>query len=111
MCVQLTGTAVFAIGLWLRLDPKTKNLFEGPDSPYVFYTGETRPVHMQTGFLLQLLDSLSYKRCILVCDVLFLCLGVYILIGAGAVMMVVGFLGCCGAIQESPWMLGVVRIN
>ncbi|XP_013858965.1 CD9 molecule a isoform X2 [Austrofundulus limnaeus] len=67
----LAGTAVFAIGLWLRLDPKTKNLFEGPDSPYVFYTG------------------------------------VYILIGAGALMMVVGFLGCCGAIQESPWMLGV----
>uniref|UniRef100_G3UNS3 Tetraspanin n=1 Tax=Loxodonta africana TaxID=9785 RepID=G3UNS3_LOXAF len=28
--------------------------------------------------------------------------GVYILIGAGALMMLVGFLGCCGAIQESP---------
>ncbi|XP_072241876.1 CD9 molecule a isoform X2 [Leuresthes tenuis] len=67
----LAGTAVFAIGLWLRLDPKTKGLFEGPDSPYVFYTG------------------------------------VYILIGAGALMMVVGFLGCCGAIQESPCMLGL----
>lgn len=67
----LAGTAVFAIGLWLRLDPKTKGLFEGDDSPYVFYTG------------------------------------VYILIGAGALMMVVGFLGCCGAIQESPCMLGL----
>uniref|UniRef100_A0A8D2ZKV1 CD9 molecule a n=1 Tax=Scophthalmus maximus TaxID=52904 RepID=A0A8D2ZKV1_SCOMX len=67
----LAGTAVIAIGLWLRLDPKTKGLFEGSDSPYVFYTG------------------------------------VYILIGAGALMMVVGFLGCCGAIQESPTMLGL----
>uniref|UniRef100_A0A3Q3WP08 Tetraspanin n=1 Tax=Mola mola TaxID=94237 RepID=A0A3Q3WP08_MOLML len=67
----LAGTAVFAIGLWLRLDPKTKGLFEGSDAPYVFYTG------------------------------------VYILIGAGALMMVVGFLGCCGAIQESPLMLGL----
>lgn len=67
----LAGTAVFAIGLWLRLDPKTKGLFEGDDAPYVFYTG------------------------------------VYILIGAGALMMVVGFLGCCGAIQESPCMLGL----
>lgn len=67
----LAGTAVFAIGLWLRLDQKTKGLFEGSDSPYVFYTG------------------------------------VYILIGAGALMMVVGFLGCCGAIQESPCMLGL----
>nr|XP_057930590.1 CD9 molecule a isoform X1 [Doryrhamphus excisus] len=67
----LAGTAVFAIGLWLRLDSKTKGLFEGSDSPYVFYSG------------------------------------VYILIGAGALMMVVGFLGCCGAIQESPCMLGL----
>ncbi|XP_066523285.1 CD9 molecule b isoform X1 [Hoplias malabaricus] len=33
--------------------------------------------------------------------------GVYILIVAGALMMVVGFLGCCGAIRESPCMLGL----
>ncbi|XP_008588160.1 PREDICTED: CD9 antigen [Galeopterus variegatus] len=33
--------------------------------------------------------------------------GVYILIGAGALMMLVGFLGCCGAAQESQWMLGL----
>ncbi|KAG8438865.1 hypothetical protein GDO86_005163 [Hymenochirus boettgeri] len=33
--------------------------------------------------------------------------GVYILIGAGALMMLVGFLGCCGAIQESECMLGL----
>ncbi|XP_041852302.1 CD9 molecule a isoform X2 [Melanotaenia boesemani] len=67
----LAGTAVFAIGLWLRLDPTTKGLFEGSDSPFLLYTG------------------------------------VYMLIGAGALMMVVGFLGCCGAIQESPCMLGL----
>ncbi|XP_029289095.1 LOW QUALITY PROTEIN: CD9 molecule a [Cottoperca gobio] len=67
----LAGTAVFSIGLWLRLDSKTKGLFEGTDSPVLFYTG------------------------------------VYIMIGAGALMMVVGFLGCCGAIQESPCMLGM----
>nr|XP_020468947.1 CD9 antigen-like isoform X3 [Monopterus albus] len=34
--------------------------------------------------------------------------GVYILIAAGALMMIVGFLGCCGAIKESPCMLGLV---
>uniref|UniRef100_A0A9L0RYK0 Tetraspanin n=1 Tax=Equus caballus TaxID=9796 RepID=A0A9L0RYK0_HORSE len=33
--------------------------------------------------------------------------GVYILIGAGALIMVVGFLGCCGAVQESQCMLGL----
>lgn len=31
---------------------------------------------------------------------------IYILMGAGAIMTVVGFLGCCGALQESPCMLG-----
>ena len=44
----------------------------------------------------------------LVCESLYVCVGVYILIAAGALMMVVGFLGCCGAIQESPCMLGMV---
>nr|BAI87827.1 CD9 antigen [Conger myriaster] len=67
----LAGTAVFAVGLWLRFDNKTKGLFEGEEAPSVFFTG------------------------------------VYILIAAGALMMVVGFLGCCGAIQESPCMLGL----
>ncbi|EPY87853.1 CD9 antigen [Camelus ferus] len=36
--------------------------------------------------------------------------GVYILIGAGALMMLVGFLGCCGAVQESQCMLGLASI-
>ncbi|KAL1275387.1 hypothetical protein QQF64_035010 [Cirrhinus molitorella] len=33
--------------------------------------------------------------------------GVYVFIVAGAIMMVVGFLGCCGAIRESACMLGL----
>lgn len=66
----LAGTAVLAIGLWLRFDPQTKGIFELEDHPSTFY------------------------------------IGVYILIGAGALMMIVGFLGCCGAIQESTCMLG-----
>ncbi|KAB0395730.1 hypothetical protein E2I00_001511 [Balaenoptera physalus] len=36
--------------------------------------------------------------------------GVYILIGAGALMMLVGFLGCCGAVQESQCMLGLMLV-
>ncbi|GLD48231.1 CD9 antigen-like isoform X1 [Lates japonicus] len=67
----LAGTGVLAVGLWLRFDSRTAGLFEGQDSPTVFFTG------------------------------------VYILIAAGALMIVVGFLGCCGAIKESPCMLGL----
>ncbi|XP_038594529.1 CD9 antigen-like [Micropterus salmoides] len=33
--------------------------------------------------------------------------GVNILIAAGALMMIMGFLGCCGAIKESKCMLGL----
>ncbi|XP_060110267.1 CD9 antigen [Heteronotia binoei] len=66
----LAGTAVLAIGLWLRFDSQTKEIFRD-DNNTTFYTG------------------------------------VYILIGAGALIMLVGFLGCCGAIQESQCMLGL----
>ncbi|XP_056157695.1 CD9 antigen [Lampris incognitus] len=33
-------------------------------------------------------------------------IGVYILIGAGSLVMMVGFFGCCGAIRESQCLLG-----
>lgn len=33
----------------------------------------------------------------------------YLLIAAGAVLLVIGFLGCCGAIRESKCMLLTVR--
>ncbi|NWV02768.1 CD9 protein, partial [Ptilonorhynchus violaceus] len=69
--LQLAGTAVLAIGLWLHFDSQTKSVFELESNNTKFYTG------------------------------------VYILIGAGALMMVVGFLGCCGASQESQCMLGL----
>lgn len=39
---------------------------------------------------------------------LFLFLGVYILIGAGSLVMLVGFFGCCGAVRESQCLLGSV---
>ncbi|XP_017553348.1 tetraspanin-2a [Pygocentrus nattereri] len=33
-------------------------------------------------------------------------IAVYILIGAGGIMMLVGFFGCCGAVRESQCLLG-----
>ncbi|XP_062838062.1 CD9 antigen [Anolis carolinensis] len=67
----LAGTAVLAVGLWLRFDSRTKDIFDHEENDTTFYTG------------------------------------VYILIGGGALIMLVGFLGCCGAIQESQCMLGL----
>ena len=32
----------------------------------------------------------------------------WMLIGGGALVMIVGFLGCCGAIRESRCLLGLV---
>lgn len=37
--------------------------------------------------------------------------GVYILIGAGGLVMLVGFFGCCGAVRESQCLLGSVSKN
>ncbi|XP_051515854.1 CD81 antigen isoform X2 [Myxocyprinus asiaticus] len=34
-------------------------------------------------------------------------IGVYILIAAGGLMMLVGFFGCCGAVRESQCLLGL----
>lgn len=35
-------------------------------------------------------------------------LGTYIILGLGSLVTIMGFLGCCGAWKESPWMLGTV---
>ncbi|XP_034732691.1 CD9 antigen-like isoform X2 [Etheostoma cragini] len=35
-------------------------------------------------------------------------IGVYILIGAGSLVMLVGFFGCCGAVRESQCLLGSI---
>lgn len=37
--------------------------------------------------------------------------GVYILIGAGSLVMLVGFFGCCGAVRESQCLLGSVSVH
>lgn len=38
--LQLAGTGVLAVGLWLRFDSRTAGLFEGEESPSVFFTGK-----------------------------------------------------------------------
>lgn len=38
--LQLAGTAVLAIGLWLRFDSQTKSIFELESNNTTFYTGK-----------------------------------------------------------------------
>lgn len=40
LCLQLAGTGVLAVGLWLRFDSGTAGLFDRDNSPTVFFTGE-----------------------------------------------------------------------
>ena len=35
---------------------------------------------------------------------------VYVIIAVGCLLIIVGFLGCCGAIKENQCMLGTVKI-
>ncbi|XP_042568594.1 CD81 antigen-like [Cyprinus carpio] len=65
----LMGSLVLAVGLWLRLDPKTVSLLDG--GPETFF------------------------------------IGVYIIIAAGGLVMLVGFFGCYGAVRESQCLLGL----
>lgn len=60
-----------------------------------------RDVYYIIAIYIKAIYSSLYITCVV-------CVGVYILIAAGALIMVVGFLGCCGAIRESPCMLGTV---
>lgn len=70
----LSGAALLAVGIWLRVDDSVLKRFE------IFYV-----------------DSgdkwFEYAA--------------YVLIGVGAFTFVTGFAGCCGAIRESPCLLGV----
>lgn len=52
-----------------------------------------------------LLDMVSY-----VDEQPLLKLAAYLFVGVGALSVIVGFCGCCGAIQESPCMLVTVGV-
>lgn len=62
-----------------------------------------------------LFTCLFVKHCITACKCwlpfFLVLLGVYILIGAGSLVMLVGFFGCCGAVRESQCLLGSVSTN
>ena len=76
---QLLGCAVLGIGIWIKVDPNTFHEYSS-NKNFASFLDE--------------LNTVSY-----------LSIGAYVLIAVGSVIMLIGFLGCCGAIRESQCML------
>uniref|UniRef100_A0A1A7YYX6 Tetraspanin n=1 Tax=Iconisemion striatum TaxID=60296 RepID=A0A1A7YYX6_9TELE len=52
-----------------------------------------------------LVDPTGFREIVAVNPLLFM--GVYVILAMGAMLFLLGFLGCCGAIKESPCLLGL----
>jgi len=77
--LQLLGCTVIVLGIWIRIDPESINLS-----------------HSNTAFRQFLDESTHYG---------YQSVAAYILIAVGVVVMVIGLLGCCGALRHSQCML------
>lgn len=62
---------------------------------------------MDEGSLVELLGSVDEGASDSLAQLATIC---YVLVGVGTVLMVIGFLGCCGAIRESRCMLMTVSM-
>lgn len=76
----LLGCVILGIGIWIKVDPATIGDVAKEDAELQAFFNE-----------LQAYGSV----------------GAYVLIAVGSIIMVIGFLGCCGAIRESQCMLAL----
>jgi len=76
----LAGAAVLAVGIWLSVDKTSFTMLTNLS---------------QDDSLAQFNDPSVIEQ------------GAYILIAAGALIFIIGFLGCCGSLKESRLMLGL----
>ena len=83
--LQLLGCTIVVIGIWILVDP---------------HSILSRQQHSNTAFH-QFLDDSSHFG--------YQTVAAYLLIVVGVVVIVIGFLGCCGALRHSEWMLITVR--
>ncbi|XP_029682157.1 tetraspanin-2 isoform X1 [Takifugu rubripes] len=105
----LSGLLVLAVGLWLRFDPGTVELLAGDGAPETFFIACLNKIldYAATQWPrreLQQCDALLSDNPLISCATT-LFSAVYILLGAGGLMMVVGFFGCFGAMRESQCLL------
>jgi Tetraspanin family len=87
--IQLLGCTVLAVGIWISIDPsgvvQLQQASASSNDAYRRFLGES--------------TAYSYQST-----------GAYLLIGVGTFIAIVGFLGCCGAIRESQFMLASVGV-
>lgn len=79
----LLGCVILGIGIWIKVDPTTISDLAKEDAQLQKFFDE--------------LHTANYES-----------FGAYVLIAVGSIIMVIGFLGCCGAIRESQCMLVLV---
>jgi len=82
--VQLLGCTIIVVGIWILIDPQS--ILSQQQANKAFH---------------QFLDDFSHFG--------YQTVAAYILIAVGGVVMVIGFLGCCGALRHSECMLITVR--
>lgn len=76
----LLGCVILGIGIWIKVDPTT--------------IADVAKEDPQLQEFFEELHTYGYESA-----------GAYVLIAVGSIIMVIGFLGCCGAIRESQCML------
>lgn len=81
--LQLLGCVILGIGIWIKVDPTT--------------IADVAKEDPQLQEFFEELHTYGYESA-----------GAYVLIAVGSIIMVIGFLGCCGAIRESQCMLVLV---
>jgi len=82
--MQLLGCTIIVVAIWILIDPHSILSQQYSNIAYRQFLDDSSHFGYQT-------------------------IAAYILIVVGVVVMVMGFLGCCGALRHSQWMLCTVR--
>jgi len=82
--LQLLGCTLIVVGIWILIDPNSILSHQHSNKEFHQFLDDSSPFGYQT-------------------------IAAYILIAVGVVVVVIGFLGCCGALRHSEWMLITVR--
>jgi len=78
--MQLLGCTVIILGIWILVDPHSILRHQSSDMAFSQFLDES--------------THFGYQN-----------VAAYILIAVGALVVVIGFLGCCGALRHSECML------